>query len=159
MEVLRSVQELQNLIEYDFSSTNLLEIARTRRKFREEITGSNIDENMDPLATVGDAVLDLIVLEKLYDQGLRDVGVLTDKKNKIIDKSRTFDLAKNHHYNEFVLWGIGEFNDKIWLSGYETFDTCIEALIGAVYIDAKRSGKNGIKSIESILLKLGFEFF
>jgi len=158
MKVLRSIEELQNLIGYDFSNPNLLETARTRRKYCEEITKSNIDENMNPLATVGDAVLDTIVLTRLYNEGRRKVGSLTDEKKRIIDKSRTFALAKEHNYHEFVRWGIGEERDTIWMTKPRTFDTCIEALVGAVYMDATNNKRNGIKSAELVLDRLGFEF-
>lgn len=157
MTTPRPLQELQDLIGHEFSYPQLLESARTRRKYREDVTHTDIEENMDPLGTIGDAVLDVLVLAKLYEQGQRDVGKLNDDKKRIIDKKRRSALAEKHNYEEFVWWGPGEEIDKIWKTGPETFDTCIEALVGDVFIDAERTQQNGVKLVDDILNKLGYE--
>jgi hypothetical protein len=52
--------------------------------------------------------------------------------------------------------GKGEEQDKIWNTGVDTFDTCIEALLGANFLDAQKSNKNGLKCAEEMLERLHF---
>jgi len=111
---------------------------------------------MKPLATLGDAVLDLIVINRLYKVGERNEGQLSQDKEKEVKKQKTCALAKRLHYENYVRWGKGEKKAKSWNSGPETFDTCIEALIGAVFLDAQRCRKNGLKYAEKMLERLHF---
>lgn len=114
---------------------------------------------MYPLATLGDAVLDLIVIEMLYENGERNIGNLTESKIEDIRKAKTQAIAESYSYEKYVWWGTGEAMNEIWRTGEETFDTCMEALIGAVYLDARKSGKDPIKCVIHILSKLGFKSF
>jgi ribonuclease-3 len=111
---------------------------------------------MEPLATLGDAVLDLVVIQRLYQKGKRKEGGLSQDKVKEIKKERTCAIARRLHYQKYVRWGKGEQKDEIWNKGAETFDTCIEALIGAVYLDAQMNRRNGIKYSEKVLERWDF---
>ena len=111
---------------------------------------------MEPIATLGDAVLDLIVIKRFYKSGERDEGRLSQNKEQEVMKMKTFELAKRIHYHEYIRWGKGEKQGKIWTSGPDTFDTCIEALIGAVFLDAQKNKLNGVKCAEEMLVRLHF---
>ena len=154
MDAEYSPEHLQDLIGYIFADPDLLKGALTRFKYLDDLHVPT-DNNMNPLATVGDAVLDLLVLQGLYDRGGRKRGKLTDDKKKVIAKAKTRAFAERHHYFKYVQWDSSEDKDKIWEKGNETLDRCIEALIGAVYLDAQRSGKNGMVVVEDMLVKLG----
>ena len=65
-----STEHLQDLIGYIFADPDLLKGALTRFKYLDDLQVPT-DNNMNPLATVGDAVLDLVVLQGLYDRGGR----------------------------------------------------------------------------------------
>jgi ribonuclease-3 len=149
-----TVSKLQTeIIGYQFVHPEILRHARTRRQFYQ---GKKEKETMEPLATLGDAVLDLIVINKLYEAGGRDEGRLSKGKEKEIMKKKTCAIANRLLYNNYIRWGKGEKKDKIWNSGVDTFDTCIEALIGAVFLDAQKSRKNGLKYAEKMLERLHF---
>jgi ribonuclease III len=150
-----SQESLQNVIGYTFANLNFLKGALTRFKYLDDLHLPT-DNNMDPIATVGDAVLDLVALEREYRNGCRDIGGLTVKKKNVIDPAKTRELAKRHRYHNYVQWDSSEKNDKIWETGDKTYDTCIEALIGAVYLDAQQSGINGIAAVNRMLVRMGF---
>lgn len=151
-----SVSNLQKNIDYKFKSPKILLQARTRRQYYQGKKSKEEKNTMEPLATLGDAVLDLIVINRLYKKGERDEGRLSQEKEKDVKKIKTFNIAKNLHYEKFVRWGKGEKKDKIWETGPETFDTCIEALIGAVFLDAQKRNLNGISQVEKVLKNLSF---
>jgi ribonuclease-3 len=146
----------KDIIGYEFCHPEILRCARTRRQYYQRKRNKKKDDTMEPIATLGDAVLDLIVINRLYKNGERDEGRLSQEKEKEVKKKKTCALAKRLPYNEYIRWGKGEEQDKIWISGVDTFDTCIEALIGAVFLDAQKSKKNGLKYAEEMLERLDF---
>jgi len=149
-----TVSKLQkDIIGYHFAHPEILRHARTRRQFYQ---GKEEKETLEPLATLGDAVLDLIVINRLYKAGERDEGRLSQDKEKEVKKMKTCAIAKRLDYNNYIRWGKGERKDKIWNIGVDNFDTCIEALIGAVFLDAQKSRKNGLKYAEKMLERLHF---
>ena len=146
----------KEIIHYQFSHPEILRHARTRRQYYQGKRSKEKNDTMKPLATLGDAVLDLIVIKRLYKGGERDEGRLSQDKEKEVKKQKTFALAKSLHYEKYIRWGKGEKKAKTWNSGPATFDTCIEALIGAVFLDAQKSRKNGLKYAEKMLERLHF---
>jgi ribonuclease-3 len=151
-----TVGNFQTIIGYQFCHPEILRHARTRRQYYQGKHRNSEADTMKPLATLGDAVLDLIVINRLYKVGERNEGQLSQDKEKEVKKQKTCALAKRLHYEHYVRWGKGEKKAKSWNSGPETFDTCIEALIGAVFLDAQRCRKNGLKYAEKMLERLHF---
>jgi len=148
-------KELQKLINYQFHDQSRLEEACTRVSFRNE-RQLPLRESMDPLATLGDAVLDLAVIYHLYEQGERAKGRLTEIKIKKVKRTNTRSFAERHNLKEYINWGKGENQDKVYKKGNKALDTCVEALIGAVYFDAQKSEKNGMKVVIEMLEHLDF---
>jgi ribonuclease-3 len=148
-----SADALEKLIKYDFHNKTILEEARRRRAFQND-RQSSVDF-MDPLATLGDAVLDLVAVYRLYEKGERAPGLLTEFKSRQVKRARTREFAAVHKFNEYILWGKGEIVQK----GYESetaLDTVTEALIGAVFLDAQKNRENGIIIVREMLERMGF---
>jgi len=148
-----SPEALQHLIGYTFKNPENLKDALTRGAYLNEHP-SKKEKLMDPLATVGDAILDAVVVCKLYEEGNRKKGTLTIEKSKKVKRERTRDIAERHQLQEYILWGEGEKKNKVWKAGNKVLDTVFEALVGAVFLDAQENRKNGIKSVRKILDKL-----
>ncbi len=147
--------ELQNLIKYYFANQEILEKALTRRAHLSDRQVS-LDENMDPLATLGDAVLDVIVIQRIYEQGENKKGKITESKIKQTRGERTQAFAKKHDLREYVQWGKGEDKIEVSTKGAKALDTVTEALIGAVYLDAQKRGCNGITVVREMLERMDF---
>lgn len=147
---------MQKNIGYNFERPGLLRRARTRRQYYQGKTCREEKNTMEPLATLGDAVLDLVVINYHYKKGERDEGCLSQTKEADVKKSKTSAIAIKLGYEKFVRWGKGEEKDEIWNSGIDTFDTCIEALIGAVFLDSQKNNQNGIFEVEKMLKRLSF---
>jgi hypothetical protein len=77
------------------------------------------------------------------------------EKEKVIAKSNTRKLAEKLEYDEYIRWGDGECNNS-WASADETFDRCIEALIGAGYLGVEQNDGNGIVIVDKILIDMDF---
>jgi ribonuclease-3 len=149
-----SQYDLQNKIRYTFHYPEILKEAQTRRAFHNENPES--EEFMDPLATLGDAVLDTIVIFRLYHEGVRDKKELSQKKERAVKHEKTRAFAQQHNLGQYIHWGKGEGDDEICKNSARALDTVTEALIGAVYLDAEKFGDNGMKVVGNILETMGF---
>jgi ribonuclease III len=155
MTPIATIEELQKFIGYEFEDLEILEEARTRKAYGNE-NPSRTKECMDPLATLGDAILDAIVVLKLYEEGERRKGKLTENKIHNIKRKKTRAFAENNKLGKYIRWGKGEGQDEIWNKGDHALDTVTEALIGAVFLDAQKQEKNGVKVVAEMLEKLKF---
>lgn len=151
----KTPQDLQNLIKYYFANTELLEKALTRRASLSD-SQLPLDENMDPLATLGDAILDVIVIQQIYEQGENKKGKITESKISQTRGERTQAFTKDHLLTEYVHWGKGEDKNKVQIKGPKALDTITEALIGAVYLDAQKRGCNGMMVVKEMLERMEF---
>jgi ribonuclease III len=151
----KNPNDLQDLIKYYFANPTVLEEARTRKAFCNENPSEN-EECMDPLATLGDAVLDAVVIYRLYEKGKRSKRDLTESKSLQVKRKRTRAFAEHHQLHKYIQWGKGEFEQKNWEQGDKALDTVTEALIGAVYLDAQKRGCNGTIVVKEMLERMDF---
>lgn len=139
--------ELEESIDYRFKKRDLLDRALTRFAYSLE---NELPEgsHMDALATLGDAAIDLAVLESLIRSGMHDKGELSVAKSDIVNMTVLRRSAEEIDLYRYVKWGRGERSQHIWTSG-RVMAECLEAIAGAVYLDG------GISSVERILEKTG----
>ena len=135
--------ELEEIIGYRFKDPDLLIRALTRLAYSLE---NDLPEgfHMDALATLGDAVIDVIVLESLMKSGLYNKGELSVAKSDIVNMTRLRKAAESIGLFRYVHWGKGELTGHIWTSGRVMAELC-ESVAGAVYLDG------GIGAVDKIL--------
>ena len=139
---------LQAVIKYQFNDIRLLERALTRyARSKEQDLGA--DAHMDALATLGDAVIELVVLDALVHAGITEKGEISKMKMNCVNMSVLRTLAERISLQEFVYWGKGEIHMQIWTSG-RVLAECMEAVIGAVYLDG------GVPGARNVLQNCGF---
>jgi ribonuclease-3 len=149
-----SPKDLEKKIGYRFQDRGMLDAALTRRAYVNE--HPDIKECMDPFATVGDAILDSVTTYRLFEGGIRDPGKLTIERSEEVKRSKTRKFAEELHLQKYVLWGEGEKKNEEWIKGDQALDTALEALIGAVFLDAQSHDGNGITVIRKMLERLGY---
>ncbi len=125
--------DLYAKIGYTFKNVDLLLHALTRTAYARE-NELSMSETMDSLAVLGDAVLDLIVIRKLIEEGEFDKGEITRKKIELVNMTVVRRLAEDIGLPAYMRWGKGELRMQIWTSGRVSAE-CFEALMGAAYLD------------------------
>ena len=125
--------DLYAKIGYTFTNVDLLLHALTRTAYARE-NELSMSDTMDSLAVLGDAVLDLIVIRQLIEEGEFDKGEITRKKIDLVNMTVVRRLAEDIGLPEYMRWGKGEIRMQIWTSGRVSAE-CFEALIGAAYLD------------------------
>lgn len=116
--------ELKKLLSRDFISHRLFKQAITHR--------SHSKNHNERLEFLGDAVLQLVISEYLYNRfGDKPEGQLTRMRVRLVRKETLAEIAENLHLRKWLKLGRGEKADE--LSGAILADA-LEAVIGAFYL-------------------------
>ena len=134
----KKIKELEKIIKYNFKKPSLLVKALTHKSFDNKI-------NNEKLEFLGDRVLGLIISEKLLDKYPDDNEGIIDKKfANLVNKKTCVLIAKKINLKKFIL--LGSSHKKLQRTADKISSDCLEAIVGAIYIDG------GLKSAEKFIL-------
>lgn len=127
------INELEKIIGISFENSELLITALTHRSYINEHSESK--EHNERLEFLGDAVLELIVSELLFNKFPgRPEGELTSFRSAIVKTTSLASVARSLSFGQYLLMSKGEEatggRDKDYLLA-NTF----EAVLGAIYLD------------------------
>ena len=130
----KALQELQEKIGYQFQEEALLKQALTHSSFANEQKINKL-KNYERLEFLGDAVLELISSEFLYNENVdMPEGQLTRMRASMVCEPALAYCARDIILNSYILLGKGEE-----ATGGRTRDSIIsdvmEAVIGAIFLD------------------------
>jgi len=130
----KALQELQEKIGYQFQEEMLLKQALTHSSFANEQKINKL-KNYERLEFLGDAVLELISSEFLYNENVdMPEGQLTRLRASMVCEPALAYCARDINLNSYILLGKGEE-----ATGGRTRDSIIsdvmEAVIGAIFLD------------------------
>ncbi len=137
------LNRFQALISYQFKNPKMLLQALTTPQYGNE----NKLPHYEILETLGDAVIKLIFILKLYDKGEDDPGNLTKIKQRLEDNRTFLKVA-----NKMELWRYINASSKQKIEGTSILAEVFEAICGAIYID---SGNN-LKIVEQTMINKHF---
>ena len=131
-----SIHQLQSILAYQFTDLSLAKQALTHR--------SAGKDNNERLEFLGDALLDFIVGEILFDTHPQaSEGDLTRMRAAVVNKSALASIANSLGLGDCLLLGAGEANSGGKQRESILADT-LEALVAAVYLDG---GINACKEL------------
>lgn len=127
------MKNVEQRLGYQFKSATLLERALTHKSYANELKTAT--EHNEKLEFLGDAVLDLVVGELLFENFPLDTeGGLSKKRASIVNEEVLSELAIEMGLNQVLLLGKGET-----LTGGATkprlVASAFEAVVGALYLD------------------------
>ncbi len=125
--------ELENKIATKFTNKNLLLQALTHRSYLNENTSWHLEHN-ERLEFLGDAVLELVVTDYLYNNYPNPEGELTNWRAALVNSVMLAKIAGKFGLNEFLLLSRGESRDTGRARQYILANT-VESIIGAIYLD------------------------
>jgi ribonuclease-3 len=127
------LSQLSARLGYAFTDISLLETAMHHRSWNAENDGGESNERLEFL---GDAVLGWVVADIVYSQH-SDLpeGKLTDLRKSVVNANALAEVAVELGIGEFLMLGKGEdtAGGRVKTS---ILSDALEAVIGAVYIDA-----------------------
>jgi len=117
-----------------FKNPDLLKQAFTHRSYLNEHSTQNIAHN-ERLEFLGDAVLELIITEYLYEKyPEKNEGDLTSYRSALVNAVTLSEVARTLGMNDFMLLSRGESKDT-GRARQIILANAIEAFIGALYQD------------------------
>jgi ribonuclease III len=128
------IAEIESAINQQFNNKDLLRQVFIHRSYLNENPGCPIGHN-ERLEFLGDAVLELIVTEYLYQNYPNPEGELTAWRSALVRGQHLAEVAANLNLGEWLLLSRGESK-----SGGKTRQILLanmfEALLGAMYLDS-----------------------
>lgn len=127
-----SFQQLEKAIGLRFKDKDLLLQALTHRSAARESAARGHNERLEFL---GDAVLELVTTEYLFHRSSRPEGELTNWRSALVQGDHLADVARSIKLGEYLFMSRGE-EASDGRQKLSTLANAVEALIGAVYLDA-----------------------
>lgn len=129
-------------LDLHFKNKDLLKQAFTHRSYLNEHKRLSIGHN-ERLEFLGDAVLELVVTEYLYEKYPGDTeGDLTAYRAALVNANTLSEVAGNLHMDRFLLLSKGEAKDKGRARQYILANT-FEAFVGAIFMDQGYAAAKG----------------
>ena len=123
---------LETMIGYEFDDKNWMDRALTAKSYINE--NKEITYHNQPLATLGDAVIRVLVMETLYNKGYDEKGDLTKEAETFVKREYLTDIGRGLGLEHYILWGKGDRSKKIWNEG-TVLGEFLESLFGAIFLD------------------------
>lgn len=139
-----NLEDLEKRIGVTFKNKDLLTEALTHRSYLNEYPKWHLPQN-ERLEYLGDAVLELIVSEELFNKFPKQPeGRLTVLRAALVNYQTLAKVAESIALDDFILMSRGEKKDT-GRAREVILANAMEALIGAIYLD------QGIKKIKSFV--------
>lgn len=132
------IENLAKKLGIKFNEINILQQAVTHRSYLNEHRDYKLDHN-ERLEFLGDAVLELIVTEFLYENYTNAEGDLTNWRAALVNGEMLAKISKKIGIEEYLLMSRGESKDTGKARQY-LLANAFEAIIGAIYLDQREKG-------------------
>jgi len=129
----KDIAELEKKLKVKFNNPKLLQQAVTHRSYLNENRGYELDHN-ERLEFLGDAVLELVVTQYLYNNFPNPEGELTNWRASLVNKDMLASVSRSLEVDDFLLMSRGEAKDTGRAREY-LLANALEAIIGAIYLD------------------------
>lgn len=143
-----NIKNFEDKVGISFKNKNLLLEALTHRSYLNERPDWHLNHN-ERLEFLGDAVLEMVVTEFLFNKYGDPEGVLTSWRAALVNAVMLAEIAKKIDLNEYILLSQGEKKD-IGRARLYILANAIEAVIGAIYLD--QGYEESKKFIEGIVI-------
>ncbi|MBI2451272.1 MAG: ribonuclease III [Parcubacteria group bacterium] len=131
---MAELSELEKKIGVEFKNKDLLLQALVHRSYLNENPNFKVKHN-ERLEFLGDAVLELVVSDYLYEQYPQEPeGQMTAWRAALVNANMLFDIAAKLGLGNYLLLSRGEAKDINKARMY-LIANAFEALIGAIYLD------------------------
>ncbi|MFZ5391375.1 MAG: ribonuclease III [Patescibacteria group bacterium] len=155
---MRDFSKLEKRINVIFKNQDLLRQALVHRSYLNENPGFSLPHN-ERLEFLGDAVLELVVTEHLYNNYPNPEGELTNWRAALVNANFLGEIANVLSLGDYLYLSRGEAKDSGSKARLYILANAMEAVIGAIYLDAgweqasKFIGENILVHLPEVLAK------
>lgn len=130
---IKQLEKLEKQIKIKFNDKDLLRQVFVHRSFLNENRQFDLGHN-ERLEFLGDAVLELVVTEYLYNNFPNPEGEMTNWRAALVRGERICEVGKVLKFEEYLLLSHGEEKNNGKAKNIILANT-YEALVGAIYLD------------------------
>ncbi|MCH7493066.1 ribonuclease III [Patescibacteria group bacterium] len=131
---MKNFDKLEEEIKIKFNNQDLLKQAMVHRSYLNEHRDFKLGHN-ERLEFLGDAVLELVVTEYLYNKYDNPEGELTNWRASLVNANTLSDAAQQIKLENYMYMSRGESKDNNTKARDYIIANAYEALIGAIYLD------------------------
>lgn len=131
---MADLTQLESILQYTFHNIEFLRQALAHRSYLNENPDFPLGHN-ERLEYLGDAVLELVVSEHLYQHYPNPEGDLTNWRASLVNAKSLSEVARGLNLDDYLLMSRGEAKDKISKARQNIHANAVEAIIGALYLD------------------------
>lgn len=148
------LEDLAKKLGLDFKNLDLLQQAVTHRSYLNEHRGYKLEHN-ERLEFLGDAVLELVVTQYLYNNFSNPEGEMTNWRAALVNGEMLAKISKKMGVEEYLLMSKGEAKDTGRARQY-LLANAFEAIVGAIYLDQGEKGYDAAKKfiLENVVVYL-----
>lgn len=130
----KDIAKLEEKINIHFKHQNLLRQAMVHRSYLNENKDFELGHN-ERLEFLGDAVLELVITELLFQNYENPEGELTNWRAALVNAKMLASIAKKIGLEPYLYLSKGESQEAGTKARDYILANCMESLIGAVYLD------------------------
>ncbi|OGY46642.1 MAG: ribonuclease III [Candidatus Buchananbacteria bacterium RIFCSPHIGHO2_01_FULL_47_11b] len=131
---MTTINRLEKKIGITFSKPELLKQALVHRSYLNEHPDFELGHN-ERLEFLGDAVLELVVTENLYNNYPNPEGELTNWRASLVNSQMLATIAHKLNIEQFLYLSRGESKDTNSKARDYILANAVEAIVGAAYLD------------------------
>jgi ribonuclease III len=131
---MKDFSKLEEAIKIKFKNQDLLQQAMVHRSYLNEHPDFHLHQN-ERLEFLGDAVLELVVTEYLYNNYPNPEGELTNWRASLVNSKMLATIAQTFNFSDYLYLSKGESKDANTKARQYIMANAFEALIGAIYMD------------------------
>jgi len=131
---MKNFKKFEKILGFKFENEDLLKSSVVHRSYLNEHKSFNIEHN-ERLEFLGDAVLELVVTDYLYNHYPNPEGELTNWRAALVNAKILADISRSLEIEEFLNMSKGEAKDVNPKARNYILANAIEAIIGAIYLD------------------------
>lgn len=130
----RLYQNLHNILGFYPTKISLYKIAITHNSYRNVPNNDPKKVNNERLEFLGDAVLGMVVAEKLYLKfPYKNEGFLTEMRSKIVGRAKLNIIGKKMGIHQLLNYDVKLKNNPVFIDAIT--GNAFESIIGAIYLD------------------------
>jgi len=134
LSFMKDVTLFENILNLKFNNKNLLRQALIHRSYLNEHPNFELGHN-ERLEFLGDAVLELVVTEYLYNHYENPEGEMTNWRAALVNAKMLAEIAHELKVEKYLFLSKGEAKDNNQKARNYILANAMEALIGAIYLD------------------------
>lgn len=146
---MKDWSQLEKILGVKFKNLSLLMQSLVHRSYLNENPSFHLPQN-ERLEFLGDAVLELVVTEYLYNHYPNPEGELTNWRAALVNARMMAEIAQGLDLEDYLFLSRGESKDAGSKARQIILANAIEAVIGAIYLDCGIEAATGFIKREVI---------